>query len=132
MSRQLDGGATFAWAAGLGGGTGSGTSGRCHGVAHPAQYPFQDFTLALIALHFQLAVAARNQDFLNVAACRTAEFINGHGISLRLLEKSLFVIPAKAGIHVFQELLDPGWSLPRTSIRGRGDGFAEFCRMLPY
>ena len=36
-------------------------------------------------------------------------------------EESLFsVIPLKAGVQVFQGLLDPGFL--------RGDGFTEFCK----
>jgi len=44
---------------------------------------------------------------------------------------SFNVIPAKAGIQIFRGFLDPGWSLPRTAIRGRGDGSIEFCKRLP-
>ncbi len=38
------------------------------------------------------------------------------------MQKSFNVIPAKAGIQVFQDLLDPGCH--------RGGGFVEFCKML--
>jgi hypothetical protein len=38
------------------------------------------------------------------------------------LQKSFNVIPAKAGIQVFQGHLDRG--------RHRGDGFVEFCKRL--
>jgi len=41
---------------------------------------------------------------------------------LSLLQKSFSVIPAKAGIQVFQGLLDPGFR--------RGNGFVEFCKSL--
>jgi hypothetical protein len=47
-----------------------------------------------------------------------------------LLQKPLRVIPAKAGIEAFQGFLDCGRSLPRTTIRGRGDGFFEFSKSL--
>jgi len=39
-----------------------------------------------------------------------------------LLQKSLAVIPAKAGIQSFQDVLDPGFR--------RGAGFVEFCKSL--
>jgi len=42
--------------------------------------------------------------------------------SLSLRQKSLGVIPAEAGIPVFQQLLDPGFC--------RGDGFGEFRKSL--
>ena len=38
------------------------------------------------------------------------------------MQKSFNVIPAKAGIQVFQDLLDPGCH--------RSDGFVEFCKRL--
>ncbi len=38
------------------------------------------------------------------------------------MQKSFNVIPAKAGIQVFQDLLDPGCH--------RGGGFVEFCKRL--
>jgi hypothetical protein len=49
---------------------------------------------------------------------------------LSLVQKSLGVIPAEAGIQALQRFLDPGWSLPRTAIRGQGDGICEFCKRL--
>jgi hypothetical protein len=39
---------------------------------------------------------------------------------LSLLQKSIYVIPAKAGIQVFQPLLDPGFR--------RGDAIGEFYK----
>ncbi len=44
------------------------------------------------------------------------------GIILSLLQKSFNVIPAKAGIQVFQGPLDRGCH--------RSDGFVEFCKRL--
>jgi hypothetical protein len=41
---------------------------------------------------------------------------------MSLLQKSLNVIPAKAGIQVFRGFLDPGFR--------RGDGSIGFCRRL--
>jgi len=41
---------------------------------------------------------------------------------MSLLQKSLAVIPAKAGIQSFQDVLDPGFR--------RGAGFVEFCKSL--
>ncbi|MBM3299970.1 MAG: hemerythrin domain-containing protein [Deltaproteobacteria bacterium] len=38
------------------------------------------------------------------------------------MQKSLAVIPAKAGIQSFQDVLAPGFR--------RGDGFVEFCKNL--
>jgi hypothetical protein len=38
------------------------------------------------------------------------------------LQKSLGVIPAEAGIQMFQGFLDPGFR--------RDDGFLEFCKSL--
>jgi len=47
-----------------------------------------------------------------------------------LLQKSLAVIPEKAGIQSFQDVLDPSaCSGLRSGVR-RGDGFVEFCRSL--
>jgi len=43
-------------------------------------------------------------------------------INSRLLQKSLTVIPAKAGIQSFQEVLDPDFR--------RDDGLVEFCKRL--
>ncbi|MBM3300014.1 MAG: hypothetical protein FJY85_08670 [Deltaproteobacteria bacterium] len=42
--------------------------------------------------------------------------------SQSLLQKSLAVIPAKAGIQSFQDVLAPGFR--------RGDGLVEFCKNL--
>jgi hypothetical protein len=41
---------------------------------------------------------------------------------MSLLQKSIYVIPAKAGIQAFQALLEPGFR--------RGDGIGEFCKSL--
>jgi hypothetical protein len=43
---------------------------------------------------------------------------------MSLLQKSFNVIPGKAGIQVFQGLMDPGCH--------RGGGFVEFCKRLKY
>jgi hypothetical protein len=51
---------------------------------------------------------------------KEVRFIDRTASFLSLLQKSLFVIPAEAGIQVFQGFLDPGFR--------RGDGFAEFCK----
>jgi hypothetical protein len=42
-------------------------------------------------------------------------------------ETPLFVIPAKAGIQGFQEVLDPGDPVP-AKAGSRGDGFGDFLR----
>jgi hypothetical protein len=41
---------------------------------------------------------------------------------MSLLQKSIYVIPAKAGIQAFQALLGPGFR--------RRDGIGEFCKSL--
>jgi hypothetical protein len=44
------------------------------------------------------------------------------GYQWSFLQKCPFVIPSEDGIQVFQGFLDPGFR--------RGDGLAEFCKML--
>jgi hypothetical protein len=49
---------------------------------------------------------------------------------MRFLQKSLFVIPAKAGIQDFQGLPDLGAHFGLRSEVRRAEGFLEFCRRL--
>jgi hypothetical protein len=52
--------------------------------------------------------------------CTEGFYVNADGF-VRSQQTPLFVIPAKAGIQEFQEVLDPGFR--------RGDGSGDFSRV---